>query len=486
MPEFLKKRYALVILSCALVIFSCTTRSAKRVKLLTKSASKQEYEKVIKSIRNSPKLYGELNQFLYWLDLGVLFHYTGQYDSSLLHLEKAEEALDDLYARSVLNEAASLLTNDNLRPYRARRYEQIFLHQLLAFNYLAKDEYDEALVEMRKVQLVFDRFQSKDRGKDKYNDDGMTHFLSSILYAAQDEDDNAVISLYKSVSAYQNGPIPIPADVNDLAFYKLLKDEREDDIEELNLEPHGSEENVPGMYDSTQSEIILIGYSGRCPVLEETIFWGTYIVDGLLIVYYRNPNGDTVAFPMPAPPIPESKKEKGKHGEKTISGTTFHIKFALPSMVKRESQADHFIVSIDTSSSERIKSTLLTDTDLLLEKDLIDNHAVTIARTALRVVLRTISSQKAKKELRTDKPLVNLLVNLGTDVLTDQLEKADTRLCFFLPKSIHIARIPVEPGTHHLEVSVVSRDGKAIDQKTWNDIVVGYGQKKFIFYPALK
>ena len=347
MLKFFIKNHLLVILLFSLLVLSCTTKSAKRVTLLTKSASKQDYEKTIKSIRKSHDLYGELNQFLYRFDLGILFHYLGQYDSSLFHLEKAETVLDELYARSVLNEAASLLTNDNLRPYRAKRYEQILLHEFLALNYLAKDEFDEALVEMRKVQLVFDRFKSKDREKDKYNDDGMTHFLSSILYDAQDENDNAVISLYKSVSAYRNGPVPIPADVKDLAYYRLLRDEREDDIVDLNLEAKRSGEDIPGLYNNPQSEIILIGYSGECPILEETIFWGTYVVDGLLIIHYRNPYGNTVTVTMPAPPIPEKKKKKDEDGEETISGTTFHIKFALPSMVKRESKADHFLISID-------------------------------------------------------------------------------------------------------------------------------------------
>lgn len=484
MQKYFHYRYIIVVLVSLLIILSCTTRSAKRIKLLTESTSKQEYEKTIKTIRKSPNLYGELNQFLYWFDLGILFHYMEQYDSSLYHLEKAEAVLDDLYARSVLNEAASLLTNDNLRPYRARRYEQILLHQFLAFNYLAKNEYDEALVEMRKVHLIFDRFKSKDKGKDKYNDDGMAHFISSILYEAQGENDNGVISLYKSVSAYQNGPIPIPADVNDLAYYKLLQDNREDDIVKLNLEAGKRKEDVPGLYNNPQSEIIVIGYLGECAVLEETVFWGTYVVDGLLVVYYRNPQGDTVTFAMPAPPIPEREKE-----DKTLSGTTFHIKFALPSMVKRESSADRFIASIadtGTSVGESIGSILLSDTDLLLEKDLIDNHARTVARTALRVVIRTISSQRTKKKLTTDKPLVNLFVNIGTDLLTDQLEKADTRLCFFLPQSIHITRIPVKPGTHQLEATVMGPDGSAIDRRTWDTIAVGFGQKKFIFYPVLK
>ncbi len=483
-PELIKKIGVYILVLCILLI-SCTTRSAKRVKLLAEIATEKGYEKTIKKIRKSPDLYGKLNQFLFWYDLGVLYHYNEQYDSSIACLERAEKELDDLYARSITNEIASILTNDNLRPYRAKRYEQVMLHQLLSFNYLSKDAFDEALVEMRKVQMVFDRFKSKDKGKDKYSDDGMTRFFSSILYETQGDQDDAVIALYKSVSAYQNGPISLPPDVKDLAYYNFLQEEREDDIAELNLKPGRDREAVPGLYDNPQSEVVLIGYSGKGAVMGETVFWGTYVVDGLLIVHYRNPYGDTVTLPLPAPPIPESERKKDKEG-KTKSGTTFHIKFALPSMVTRKSLSDHFMVSLIDSAGKGIKSSPLTNTELLLKKDMEDNHARTVARTALRVVLRTIASQKTKKGLTTGSPLANLFINFGTDLLTDQLEKADTRLCFFLPRTVHIARIPVNPGIHTIKVSARDSGGREIDQKVWSGVEVREGKKKFIFYPVLK
>jgi hypothetical protein len=477
------KRCILTAFVCILPLFSCTTRSAKRIKLLDKTISSQEFEKAIKDIKGSPELYGKLNRFLYFLDLGLLYHYSNKYEESITHLQKAEAILDGLYARSITNEAASLLTNDNLRPYRAKRYEQILLHQFLAFNYLALNEFDEALVETRKVQLVFDRFKSKDKGRDKYNDDGMSHFLSSIVYDAQGEIDDAVISLYQSVSAYQNGPVQCPGDVKDLAYYRFLKEERNDDIDKLNLKSSRAKKDVPGL-DNQQSEIILVGYAGRCPTLGETVFWGTYIVDGLMIIHYRNPAGDTVTLTMPAPPIPEKERKK-EEGEKTRSGQTFHIKFAFPEIVDKPSQADHFVVSAGATPVQ-IQSTELTDAYLLLQKDMEDNHLKTLIRTALRVVIRTVASQKAKKEMQTESGLANLLLNVGTDLLAGQLEKADTRLCFFFPGTVHIARIPVDPGTHSVEASAVNRSGGVIDKKVWDNVAVGNGKKKFLFYTMLK
>ncbi len=479
------KRYlknATLCIVIGMLFLSCTTRQSRRIRLLNDSFTRQDYRKTIETIQKSQDKYGNLNRFLYWFDLGLLYHYIDRFDSSILHLEKAEQVLDELYARSVTNEIASIMTNDNLRPYRPRRYEQILLHQFLAFNYLARNEIDEALVEMRKVRLVFERFQSKDKGKDKYNDDGMAHFLSSILYDAQGDDDDAVIALYKAVSAYRNGPVPIPAPVSDLAYYRLLEDGREEDIDELQLAPEHKPENVPGLYDSPRSEIILIGYAGLSPILGETVYWGTYVVDGALIVHYRNPYGDTVTMALPAPPIPDMKGEEGK----TKSGTTFHIKFALPSLVKRESQAEQIVLMVEDSSGKEVPGIPLTDTDLLLEKELEDNHARIIARTALRVVLRTIAQQRTKKALQTESPLANLFVNVGTDLLADQLEKADTRLCFLLPQTIHIARIPVSPGRHTVKAVTLNNGREVIEQKEWQDIFITEGKKKFVFYPTLK
>ncbi len=469
----------------SLCIFSgCTTRSAKRVTLFENTLASQDYTKGIETVKKNTKLYGKLNRSLYWLDLGLLHHYNGEYQESIVSLQKAETILDNLYTRSVLNEAASIATNDNIRPYKAKRYEQILLHQFLAFNYLAKNEFDEALVESRKVQLVFDRFKSKDKKRNKYNDDGMSHFLSSIVYDAQNEIDDAVISLYKSASAYINGPIQIPAMVQNVAYHRFVEEERETDIKQLALASSKQKSEVVGAAKD-QTEIIVIGYAGQCPILEESVFWGTYVVDGMLVLHYRGPEGDTIVSSMPAPPLPEVENESENQG-KTVSGSTFHIKFAIPTLVNRQSLVNRFSLSTASLPGQNFTSTSLTDTDLLLKRDMADNQLKTVSRTALRVVLRTIAAQKAKKEMQTESGLANLLINIGTDILSDQLEKADTRLCLFFPKTIHITRIPVSPGTHTIEAEALGKDGVSLDKKIWDSISVSKGKKRFLFYPLLK
>jgi hypothetical protein len=311
----------------------------------------------------------------------------------------------------------------------------------------------------------------------------MSHYLSSIVYDNQRERDNATISLYHAVSAYRQSSLPVPDPVKALAWYRLKRDDRPNDIQQLQLS--APERTVPGQ-DPTQSEIILIGYGGKAPVLQEMVAWGTYVVGGLLLVHYRNPaTGDTALIRLPAPPLPESEEEKLRKGKKTRAGTTFHVKFALPAYKPRHSLTDHFTAGIDTASVQQ-RSWVLTDTDVLLQQDLESNFGTILARTALRVVLRTIAAQRTKDRMNTESPLVNLLVNVGTDIAADQLEKADTRTCFLLPRTIQIIRLAVEPGTHRLHATARTGKGEVIDSREWSTITVRPGEKRFVFYPSLR
>jgi len=475
------------LISSLLVVatLACTTRSLMRVDEFSRSVGEGQYLKGVKKIRKAQKLYGDLNRLLYYYDQGVLFHYAGEFDSSNAQLEKAEKVSDQLYARSVTNEAVALLTNDNLRPYRGRRYETILLHELMALNYLSKGLFDDALVESRKVQLAIDAFKDKDKGKDKYNDDGMCQYLSALAYGAQGMQDDADISLFKSVKAYQTGPIPLPDQVRNVAYYSLLKSQRDDDIKQLNLTPTLSADKVAEL-NSQRSEIILVGYAGKAPILDELVMWGDYVVDGVLVLHYRDPSsGNELTLPLPAPALPDID-EKGRRTDKVKSGSTFFVKFAIPVAVARPSRADHFGLSVDGTSDARSAS--LANTDLLLQQDLDDTKARTIGRTAIRVVLRTIAAQKAKQEMTkaTNNALANLLLNVGTDVATSQMEKADTRLCFLLPRTIHMVRVPVEPGIHSVAARVYDGPGSQLSTRNWDNVEVKPGQKKFVFYPYLQ
>jgi hypothetical protein len=472
-----------VVASVSLLLYSCAGRTALRMEKLESVIRDGDYLTAIAEIKKNPKLYGKNSSFLFYMDIGVLFHYAGLYDSSTVYLQRAADIHHELFARSVTNEAAAVMVNDLVRPYRSKPYEIVLMHQIIALNYLVQGMTDEALVETRRVQLLFDEWDRKDKSETKYSSDPMFHFLSSIAYDAAGEFDNAAISLFKSIQAFQSGPLQLPSRIKDYAYYQLLLNGRSSDVDLLKLKADLPESDITEL-GNNQSEIVIIGYGGKGPALDENIWSGTYIKDGYLVLKHTAPNGTVETISTLAPPLPETQQEREK-GEKTSSGTTFHIKIALPAMKMSPSKTASF--SVRCSGTDQVyKSVVINDLEKQLQKYLLDTRSATVARTTIRVVLRTIASQRAKASMQTENPFANLLLNIGTDVLTDQLERADTRSCFLIPQTVQIVRIPVKPGTYTLDIAAHDKSGAVINNKEISGISVKSREKKFIIYSSFK
>jgi hypothetical protein len=280
----------------------------------------------------------------------------------------------------------------------------------------------------------------------------------------------------------------------------LRKNNRDEDIKQLGLVPESVPQDSAGVAKFFEracndrsvagaagdaTEIILIGYAGRGGVLEEDSWWGTYVKDGVLLLNHKDANGVTQTMQMAAPMLPAAEYEKAAKGEKTQSGTTFHVSFALPELKTLPSQTAFFTVR-SAGAAMADTSIVINDFDLQAQKNLDDTRTATLARTAVRVVLRTIAAQKAKQQMNTGNPIANLLINVGADILTDQLESADTRGCFLIPKTVQIARLPVQPGVYTLDAAAHAANGAVIGTKTFENITVKQGEKKFVFYGSFK
>jgi hypothetical protein len=219
--------------------------------------------------------------------------------------------------------------------------------------------------------------------------------------------------------------------------------------------------------------------------LDQNVFWGTYARDGVLVIHYHNAEGQEVTEAVPAPGLPASELNKAARGRRTQSGTTFHVKFALPAVKEVKSGTRFFSIAGEAAPTP-VKTEALTDLRPLMERYLADNHAAMLTRTVVRVVLRTITAQETKQAVSGNNPLLNLILNIGTDVLADQLEQADTRTWFLLPRTIQVARIPVKPGTHSLTIQAHDASGNPLAAHAFDNVEVKAGEKKFLFFASLK
>ena len=88
---------------------------------------------------------------LYGMDQGMTLHLAGQYQASNAVLEKAETEVDDLYTRRIGTEVAAFLLNDTQLPFEGEPFEQVLMNVIKALNYGLMGEWDEALVEARRI-----------------------------------------------------------------------------------------------------------------------------------------------------------------------------------------------------------------------------------------------------------------------------------------------------------------------------------------------
>jgi hypothetical protein len=461
-----------VILMLGLLSSSCTSKAMVRQKVLDKPLD-DDYVARIDEIKKKRKaLYGEsvTNAFLFNMDVGVLFHYAGMYDSSNAYLQKAEEIYDELFTKSVSNEAAALLTNDNVRPYRSKPYELTVLYQLVALNFMAMGKFDESLVETRKMQVYFNEWERTVAKDKKYHTDGMFHLFSSLAYERVGEADNSLISLYHSVDAYKKGPVALAPEVEGFAYDRLKAGDRVDDINTLNLKPgDGHNRWSAGM---GEEEIVIVGYVGQGPKMIELNWRGAMTPGGNLYISTKNRQGKNVTYSAMSPNMPESHRGK-------IRGGSQPIKVSLPELVTRSSRVDRFSAQL-AGNDQVFESVVVNDIDLQSKKALSDDFAAIVARTVIRAVIRTISSNQIQK-VDTGIPALNLIKDVGTMVAADQMEKADVRMCFMLPKRIIVTRIPVKPGVHSVKMNVHDRSGGIIGRKSFDNIDVKQGEKKVLF-----
>lgn len=461
----------ILLLATTLFFMACANKSMTRYEALAPVFEHNGFEAAINEVKKQQEdLYGEKTEFLYYFDLGVLYHYNGNYKESAQNFDKAEKIYDDLYTHSVTNEAAAIVTNDNIRPYRARPFEVLVLHEMQIMNYLAQRDIDGAMVEVSRAQKAMTELYQKDN--DKTNDNGFLRYLTAIVYEMAGEPDEAAIAYYKTVRAYDENILNLPKEAREFVIENLIRSDREDDLKKLKLDNSIETTKAKAAYDLGQ-EIIIVGYAGHGPILTELKMSGTYVNGGMLNLTYKDSKtGKITSSNIGAPPVAGAS-----------NGETFHISFALPEAHSFKSLVQRFNVTVDNQSGIRPEKVMALDKEL--EMNLKDDFANTMTRTAIRVVLRTIAAQAAKKAMKSDNAILNLFTSISTDIAQDQMEKADLRIALFLPNSIQMTRIPVEPGSHEVSVAAEGETG-TVKVFNFGSVPVKKGEKKFIFVPAVK
>lgn len=140
------------------------------------------------------------DQVVFLLDYGMARHLSGEYIESNLALLKAERLAEVKDYTSLSRESGAILANERLVQYKSDRYENLLINSYVALNYLMLRDYDEALVECRKIDIKMNKYRLEGEPEAK---NFFARYLSAMVWQAQRNWDSAYID-YKN--AYDVNP----------------------------------------------------------------------------------------------------------------------------------------------------------------------------------------------------------------------------------------------------------------------------------------
>lgn len=419
--------------------------------------ARADYPSAINQIESAKnKAYTPKDRVVYYLDMGMLHHWNGDYQKSNEFLEQAERAIEENFTKSVTRATSSLLLNDNALEYAGEDYEDIYLNAFKALNYLALGLPDDAFVEVRRINnklvLLEDKYERTARtlnadeearstfrpGKNPFQESALGRYLGILLYRKDGKWDDVRIDREKIGEGWLVQP--------DIYTFP---------------EPDLSQETNPG--DASLARLNVVAFSGLGPdKAAETLYVHTeenlIVLAGSAENYLGKQQLDDMAI-LPWPGIDAG----------------YHFKFQLPSMQRRPSRVGRVAVSIQnigaTKELQQIES---------LENAAISTFSIKkpllYLKTLTRAVAKGLATERAKQKLTGDMGQgVAFLTRIAADVLTDQTENADLRVSRFFPAKAHIGEVALEAGIYDVRIDYFDPSGALLhrDERTGVNLEAG-------------
>lgn len=131
------------------------------------------------------------DELLYLMDLGMVYHAAGRYKEAISTFLRADKMAEIKDYTSLAQEAGSVLLNDEIKPYKGEDFEKVMINMYLAIDYTMLGDYENGLVECRKVNRKLDRMITE--GKMPYHNNAFAKYLAAALFEARQEYNDAFV-----------------------------------------------------------------------------------------------------------------------------------------------------------------------------------------------------------------------------------------------------------------------------------------------------
>ena len=431
-------------------------------------------------IESAEPQYGAKSRLLYRMDRGMTLHLAGKYESSNMVLEQADQDVEALYTRRIRTETKAFLINDTELPYEGDPYEQVMINVIKALNYAAGGNWNEALVEARRIDNRLNLLTDRTGAKDGYRDDGFARYLCGVLYEATGDVNNAFIAYRNAYEAYRRAqswaktsiPPSLPADLLRTTEALHFTEEHE---EYRRAFPKAAWK--PMSETQSLAQLVVVSYNGRAPYKEDLFIDLPVSMEALnLVLLNRGLN-------RPRQGRQARAADSALYG---LSGNV--VRVALPRLVPQKTSIAYSEVSLTgTETPFTARTELVDNLTAIAEKTLADRFTAislkAVARAAVKNALAEGAGYGTRAALGSDNnagPWIGLLVTILGRMFATYTEEADKRSWRTLPDEIHMTRLWVPPGIYQVKVRPVSRSGAVGRQEALRTVTLRQGETSLV------
>ena len=460
-----KKVVAVILVAAMLLMAGCATYYEKNIVFQRQFVS-GDIDKASETLDKSDPGPKSRNRLLYLLQKGVVTQMQGKYEESNRWLEDAYIYTEDM-RKSHAQQALSLVTNPMMLPYLGEDFEVVHIHYYKALNYLRLRQFDQALIECRRINIKLNQLNDKySNRKNRYRRDAFALNLMGIIFEAAGDINDAFISYRNAYEAYTQDyykafgvgpPMQLKMDILRTAALNGFTNELREYERDFAMK-YKPEKNDGG-------ELVFFWKNGLGPVKDE---WSiTFAIvkgnDGFITFLDRETG---MSFPFPLPSSSKRKKDTGLGDLKVV-------RVAFPKYRERTpvyGRASLF------AGGERYRLEKAQDITAIALSTLEDRMMREFGTSLLRFALK----QAAEEALRQKNEGLGAILS----IINAATEKADTRNWQTLPHSISYTRVSLPAGENHIELKTYAANGGQ-ERSIEFDMTIPKGDTVFNMYHTL-
>lgn len=197
------------------------------------------------------------DQLVYLLDYATTLQIAGRYKESNEYFLKADKLVEMNDYHSASKVALATLGSEEMVQYKGESYEKILISTYLAFNYLMLNQFDDAMVEVRRVNEKINKIRQD--GRSDFEKNAFALYLAGLIWEADGKYDDAYISFVDSYEIDSSNPF-----LKEDLIRTAKKSRRNDDYQKWkNTFPEVVESK--DWYDKTKGEFIIFSQNGWGP-----------------------------------------------------------------------------------------------------------------------------------------------------------------------------------------------------------------------------